>query len=101
MEIKNMKKILVKKFKDENCLFTQSDIEIEKILDKYVIKIFGYEPFSFIMSFEKDKYFGYIVNIARYYKNEFDCEVAFVDSKQDYQIEEALLYLGYHIATRF
>lgn len=95
-----MKDILVAKFKDENCSFKKSDINIKKVNNCYDIIIKDYEHISFKMLFDKDNYFGYCVFINENCMGDID-NIIFVDNKSNYDIESALIYLGYHIANTF
>lgn len=98
MKIAEMKQILAKKFKDEGCCFIKQDIIIEKGNNKYYIKIKDFEHILFTMFFgEPDGYFDYVVQII----NTFDDDYIYTESKNGYDIESALIELGYYIATRF
>lgn len=112
MTNKEMKNVLVSKFKDENCNFSMKDISIVKMSEKitddfnnevercqtgFIMTIKDYEHIPFTMVLEEDEYFGFIVMI----ENDFDDYTIFVDCKKEYDIERALIQLGYYIATRF
>ena len=97
MTINDMKEILANKLKDEGAHFTKSDIIIKKQGESYKIVIKDYEHLPFKMSLEYDDYFGYTVWIC----NDSFKNIAYVDSKKDYDIESALIELGYYIGTRF
>ena len=97
MTANDMKNILAKKLKDENTYFTKSDISIKKQGKKYKIVIKDYEHIPFQMAFDYDDYFGFIVWVH----NDSLKTIAYVDSKKDYDIESALIQLGYYIGTRF
>lgn len=94
-----MREILFKKLQDEETNFSKSEISIKKNRNNtYTIVIKGYEHIPFTMSFEEDDYFGFIV----YVKDEFEeRNIIFVDSKEEYRIDRALIQLGYYIGTRF
>lgn len=97
MTTAEMKEILANKLHEENTYFTKSDISIKKQGKAYKIVIKDYEHIPFKMSFDYDDYFGYMVMIA----NDSFKIIAYVDSKKDYDIESALIQLGYYIGTRF
>ena len=112
--IRAMKQVLAKKLKDEETYFTYKDISIRTRTIKtdrirgeqenyrgYEIVIKDYETTPFFMFFEEDDYFGYIVWIFTVYNNQLDENVEFVDSKVEYDVERALIHLGYYIGTRF
>lgn len=99
MNSTEMKDILFKKFQDEGCCFRKSDIFIRKNSNNTItIIIKDYEHNPFTIRFEYDSYFGFIVCV----KDDFDeGDIIFVDSKEKYRIDRALIQLGYYIATRF
>lgn len=101
-EIKN---ILAKKFADEECGFTESDIKVSRTPSAIWITINDYDHITFKMWIEDDDYFGHIVYIDEYWYNnetpEFSDSVAFVDSKTEFDYRTALVRLGYHIANTF
>ena len=101
MTINEMKDILAQKLKDENCYFSKSDLSIEKGTKDITISIKGTEPFSFIMTFEHDEYFGYITCVHRYFNGKRDMTISFIESKQGYDVKQALIEIGYHIGTQF
>ena len=96
MTTNDMKTVLFNKLCDENCNFAKSDISIREHNNNYKIIIKDYEHLPFLMSFDNDDYFGYIVYIYCY----DDC-IVFVDSKKEFDIKTALIQLGYYIGTRF
>lgn len=101
MKVAKMKDILFKKLQDEQCDFKKSDISITKQKESYQIVIKGYEHIPFKMTFEYDKYFDYIVSISNIgeivdYEN-----IVFVENEKEYDIQTALIHLGYYIGTRF
>lgn len=101
MKTSEMKTILFNKLKDENCNFKRSDISIRKINNyRYKITIKDYEHITFEMalSSDYDNYFGYIVIINDLFENA--C-ISFNDSKKGYDIENALIHLGYYIGNTF
>lgn len=98
MTTAEMKNILAKKLKDENTYFTKSHINIKKLGEGYKIIIKDYEHIPFKMNFSFDNYFGYQVWIRDMCEG---CNIIFVDSKKNYDIETALIHLGYYISTRF
>ena len=96
--IDEMKLILAQKFEDEECCFTQEDITIEEQDNglKIIIKDFEHCPIS--ISKEKDDYFGYVL----YVKDECEEEIiGMYNSRRDYPYTEALINIGYYIASRF
>lgn len=106
MTVKEMKEILVSKLRNEG--WTDADHSLVSIkTDKNAtwIAIKDYEHISYKMTQEQDDYFGKIVQIYEYWKTDGKLEqgdcIAFVDSKHDYRIDTALIYLGYHIGTTF
>lgn len=96
MTTKEMKDILATKLHDEGCYFTKSDISIRKSGNNYKIIIKDYEHMPFTVKFETDDYFGFCVLV---YADKYN--IIFVDSKRKYDIETALIRLGYYIGTRF
>lgn len=99
MTTNEMKDILASKLKSEGTYFTKSDISIRSIKNGYRIVIKDYEHIPFTIYMEEDDYFGYCVYI-RGMQDEYD-DLVFTYSKSGYPLEEALLNLGYYIATRF
>lgn len=97
MTTQEMKQILFDKLQAENTYFTKSDISIKKHGNDYIIVIKDYEDFPFKMIFEYDDYFGFVVWVL----SKDHEEIVFTNSKKDYDIETALIYLGYYIGTRF
>ena len=108
MTVVEMKRVLANKLKDENTYFTISDISIRKCkVDtsikyvrqdaKYRIVIKDYEHCPFIMVCEYDEFFGYSIFITC----EFDNYMFSNFDEFEYDIENALLYLGYHIGNTF
>ena len=106
MTVKEMKEILVSKLRDEG--WTDADhslVSIKTDKDATWIAIKDYDHIKYKMTQETDDYFGKIVQITEYWKigdklEQGDC-IAFVDSKRDFKIDTALIYLGYHIGTTF
>lgn len=98
MNVNKMKDILAKKLKEENAYFGKSDISMKKQGEAYKIVIKGYEHIYFKMTFSYDDDFGYEVWIYDSFDN---CNIIYVDSKKDYNVENALVQLGYHIAMCF
>lgn len=101
MTTTEMKEILLNKLKAENCYFTKQDISIKKANEnKYIIAIKDYEPINFILKlyFEDNEY---QVTISKYYNNEYDEFITLTTSRKAYDIEYALIELGYYIGTRF
>ena len=98
MNVNDMKNILAKKLKEENTYFTKSHISMEKQGKSYKIIIKDYEHIYFKMTLSYDDYFGYEVSI---YDSFSDRIIIYVDNKKDYDIENALIQLGYHIGNTF
>lgn len=106
MSIEKMKSILVQKFKGENCSFTKNDIIIKKATDThYQIHIKDYEHIVFNMFLYEDAFFNekgemYIVHITSEDMKQFD-ESIYIETLTNFDIESALIELGYYIASRF
>lgn len=98
MNVNDMKNILAKKLKEENTYFTKSHISMKKQGESYKIVIKDYEHIYFKMTLSYDDYFGYEVWI---YDSFDDCNIIYVDNKEKYDIENALIQLGYHIGNTF
>ena len=96
MTTQEMKNVLFDKLQAENTYFSKSDISIRKQGNGYKIIIKDYEHIPFKMTLETDDYFGFCVLV---YADDYN--IIFVDSKKSYDIEHALLQLGYYIGTRF
>ena len=97
MTITEMKTILANKLKDEGTYFKKSHISVKKVNDnEYVIIIKDYEHIPFEMVLDHDDIFGYSV-----YINLSDYDYIMTDDKNNYDIESALIELGYYIGTRF
>lgn len=105
MKTTQMKEILLKKLHDENLTYLKkSDISIKKANEnKYIITLKDFEPFSWSMSLSIDNDFDntYEVTISQYYNNKYDELVSYQTSRITYDIEYALIELGYYIGTRF
>lgn len=98
MDVNDMKNILAKKLKEEDAYLDKSHISIKKQGNAYRITLKGYEHIYFKMDFYQDEYFGYVVSI---YDSFEGCNLIFVDNKKCYDVENALVELGYHIANCF
>lgn len=99
MNIEKIKKALAKKLRDENSSFTKKDISIEKVSKNEIwIKMRDYENVPISVKQDKDDYFGYVLFI----RDEFDEGlIGMCDSKVDYPWDEAMIEVGYYIASRF
>lgn len=102
MKTTEMKETLLNKLHDENLThLKKSDISITKANEnKYIITLKDFEPFSFIMKLSIDEN-EYEVTISQYFNNKYDELVSYQTSQKAYDIEYALIELGYYIATRF
>ena len=104
MKTTEIKEILLKKLKVENCYFTKpTDVHISKVNDeKYIIIINDYKPINFKMTLSIDDFDNtYEVTISKYYENDFEGIVSYINTSKDYDIQSALIELGYYIGTRF
>lgn len=104
MTTTQMKQILLNKLKAENCYFTKpTDVHISKVDDnKYIIIINDYKPINFRMTLSIDDFDNtYEVTISKYYENDFEEIISLTTSIKAYDIEYALIELGYYIGTRF
>lgn len=94
MKTTEMKKVLLNKLHDENCNFKLSDIHIRKVKeDHYEIQIEDYTPYR--MRLFNDELFGKKDFTVMIIDNVFGSTVAFTTSSKDYDIENALIDLGY------
>ena len=101
MTIPEMKQTLYKKLQDEQSNFKKSDIVIIKSTDNiYNVTIKGFEHIPLRLELEIDEFLGYVVYV-QYYNGIFYKTVEMIESKKDYDMQHALLYLGYYIGTRF
>ena len=101
MKATEMKQTLFNKLQAENTHFQKSDISIKKANEnKYIITLKDFEPFSFIMKLSIDEK-EYEVTISQYFNNKYDELVSYQTSSKAYDIEYALIELGYYIGTRF
>lgn len=92
MNTTELKQLLFNKLQAEQTTFKKSDIHISKINEnKYTITLKDFEPFSFKLNLSTED-----ITISKYYNNEF-CELVTLADNTN----EAILYLGYYIATRF
>lgn len=95
-----MKQVLFDKLQSEGCYFTMSDISIKKQGNAYKIVIKDYEHIPFLLEFEMDDYFGFVVWLYRLDEDEKQC-ISMIDSKYKYRVNDTMLQLGYYIASRF
>lgn len=98
MSILEIKEILVQKFEDEGCGFTDQDIYVTQQDNETTITIADYEHCPIRITEEKDEYFGFVLYVKDDGENEI---IGMYDSKRDYPYKEALLNIGYHIANTF
>ena len=103
MKTTEMLNTLCNKLKAENTYFKKSDIHISKANEnKYIIIINDYKPINFRMTLSFDDFYKeYEITISKYYNNDFEELVTLTTSKKNYDIEYALIELGYYIGTRF
>ena len=94
MTTKEMKEVLYQKIKDEGCSFKKSDIKINKAKNGYKVQVEDFMPIKLILT--KDDYFGYMVMA----EDEFE-DIYFGNSKIDYPLHEAMVYIGYYVGTRY
>jgi len=99
MNIEKIKSALAKKFKDEQSGFTKKDIIIEKVNNNEIwIKMRGYEILPISVKQSKDDYFGYVLFIRDIFNDEL---IEMCESKTNYPWDEAMLEIGYYIASRY
>ena len=98
MNANEIKNILAEKFANEGCYFRKNDIKVNRRGNKTTIVIKDYEHIPFEIDAEEDDYFGYCLWIRNAWLEEI---IGMYDSKREYPWKEALLNLGYYIATRF
>lgn len=98
MNTKEIKELLAQKLHDEGTYFTKSDIKMTKVKNGYKIIIKDYEHIPFILKTEQDEYFGFLTTI---YRDDEETYIYFDDSKREYDLFHAILYLGYYIGSRF
>lgn len=102
-----IKAIMAQKFKDEHCCFTEKDIKVRFMNNTIDIQIRDYDHISFKLVLEKvtdvDFMLPFAVTTYEYYLvSPMDKEiVGYHDSKNDFPVKEALIYLAYHIARTF
>ena len=99
MNVEDMKNILAQKLKDEKSYFTKADIDIKKHGKTYQIIVKGFEHIPFRMELShNEEDFEYVVAIFDTFDN---CNIIFLENPKKYDIEDALMQLGYHIAMCF
>lgn len=98
MNSNDMKNALYEKLHDEGCYFKKSDISIRKIANGFKITIKDYEHIPFRVWVDSDDCIGEYIAVERM---DDESTVAFVDGADDRHMKEALLDLGYYIASRF
>lgn len=118
MTIGDMKRVLVQKFKDENCCFRYSDISIKKtkapynwdgrLDDAYEVVIREYEHIRFEIFYSTSEIFGKEVWVTRreVWNGEVSDGVTIIMEDSEYKdfdelTKTALVRLGYYIASRF
>ena len=98
-----IKAIMAKKFKGENCVFTENDIKARLINSHIEIQIRDYDHITFMLYPHKEDGFPFAVAV-------YECwvlskhskePVSYHESNIDYPFEEALIHLAYHIANTF
>ena len=92
-----LKEILANKLQAEGTYFKKSDITARKTSTGFRVVIKDYEHIPFRIVLEEDEFFGYGVWVYR----EGEYAVHYACSKKSYPIEEAIIYLGYYIGSRF
>lgn len=98
-----IKAIMAKKFKEENCCFTENDIKVRLINSHIEIQIRDYDHITFKIVPMKVDGMPFVVGVFEgwtlsKHSNEI---VGYHDSSKDYPFEEALIDLAYHIAQTF
>lgn len=93
-----MKTVLYEKLHGEGCCFKKSDISIRKIPGGYKITIKDYEHIPFRVTIDHDACIGAYIAVERM---DDDSTVMFTDGTDDRHMKEAMLNLGYYIASRF
>ena len=97
-----IKAIMAKKFKEENCCFTENDIKVRLINSHIEIQIRDYDHCTFMIVPTKDgDDFAVIVYECWVLSKSSKEIVGYYDSSKDYPFEEALINLAYHIAQTF
>lgn len=97
MTTNELKDILANKLQAEGTYFQKSDISARKTKSGYRVVIKDYEHIPFTITLEDEKYFGHCVWV----RLEDGDYIHFASSKKSYPIEEAVIYLGYYIGSRF
>lgn len=97
MTTNELKTILAYKLHAEHAYFQKSDISARKTKSGYRVVIKGYEHCPFTITLEDEEYFGHCVWV----RLEDGDYIHFASSKKSYPIEEAVIYLGYYIGSRF
>lgn len=100
-----VKAIMAKKFKDENCYFTENDIKVRLINSHIEIQIRGYDHITYSLVPTKcvcEFFQPFMVTIYEsmvFSKHPYDkLSVGCCDSDRDYPFKEALVELAYHIS---
>lgn len=103
-----IKAIMAKKFKAENCRFTEEDIKITEINGHIEIQIKDYEHVLFKIFTEKtdcdfmDKYGVSTYEYMPFSKDPDASEcVSYYGSNKDYPFKEAFVHLAYYISIIF
>ena len=94
-----LKDLLVEKFEAENCYFKQKDVSISSVNNKHKIVIKDYEFCPFEVTYDNNEYFGQCVTVWDR-QDDTIVHMAECNNWEDGQ-REAMLYLGYYIASRF
>lgn len=101
MKTQEMKDILFQKLQDEQCNFKKSDISIVKSANNlYNVTIKDYEHIPLRLELELDEFLGYVVYV-QFFNGIYYKTIEMFESKKEYDIEHALIHLGYYIGTRF
>lgn len=96
MTTAEMKEAIFRKLQDEESGLTKSDIRIKRSGTKTTVTIKGYEEIPFTITEEKDEYFGFVLWVKHW--GEY---IAMIDSKRGFQYGEAMVAIGYTVATTF
>ena len=96
MTTNELKEILATKLHNEGCYFTKKHIHATKTKSGFKVVIKDYEHIPFTVYAEEDDYLGYCVYVCREGR-----EFHLSTSKRTFPWEEAIIYLGYYIGSRF
>lgn len=96
--------IMAKKFKEEQCCFTEKDIKVRLINSHIEIQIRDYDHITFqIIPAKIDNDFAvYTYECTVFVKSPHGKQlVDYNESSVDYPFKDALVWLAYHIANTF